>query len=305
MTVKTTRNAQRDFYYLRETFGPVCPGLVLKNERIRAKCKKRKSKESVALIETHYFEKISTVDIASFIAAQVRSKALAPKTANQFREVLTRLFNWAMQQYGTHTPENTNPAAKVERYKEKASKIRFLSLDQITQQLDILKDSKQLQTMVALYIYAGLRREEALWLTREDVDLDAGIHGMLRIRAKTVNGEYWQPKTKVNRVVPISSTLRKYLYAYEPAEVEGNWYFSTPKGKRWHPDNFYGVLRDFNKMADLHWTCLDFRHTFGSQLAMKGESLYKISHLMGNSLEICRKHYAALIPEELATVVEF
>jgi hypothetical protein len=38
---------------------------------------------------------------------------------------------------------------------------------------------------------------------------------------------------------------------------------------------------------------------------MKGESLYKISKLMGNSPEICRKHYAALIPEAMTDVVEF
>jgi len=50
---------------------------------------------------------------------------------------------------------------------------------------------------------------------------------------------------------------------------------------------------------------LDFRHTFGSQLAMKGESLYKISTLMGNSPDICRRHYAALIPETLTDSVEF
>lgn len=55
----------------------------------------------------------------------------------------------------------------------------------------------------------------------------------------------------------------------------------------------------------MKWTCLDFRHTFGSQLAMKGESLYKISVLMGNSPEICRRHYAALIPETMVDSVEF
>ena len=55
----------------------------------------------------------------------------------------------------------------------------------------------------------------------------------------------------------------------------------------------------------LKWSCLDYRHTFGSQLAMKGESLYKISMLLGNSPEICRKHYAALIPENMAGSVEF
>lgn len=55
----------------------------------------------------------------------------------------------------------------------------------------------------------------------------------------------------------------------------------------------------------MEWTCLDYRHTFGSQLARKGESLYKIPKLMGNSPEICRRHYAALIPEMLTDTVEF
>jgi HsdM N-terminal domain len=38
---------------------------------------------------------------------------------------------------------------------------------------------------------------------------------------------------------------------------------------------------------------------------MKGESLYKISSLMGNSPEIRRRHYAALLPETIIDSVEF
>lgn len=38
---------------------------------------------------------------------------------------------------------------------------------------------------------------------------------------------------------------------------------------------------------------------------MKGESLYKISAVMGHSPEICRKHYAALVPEAMSESVEF
>ena len=60
-----------------------------------------------------------------------------------------------------------------------------------------------------------------------------------------------------------------------------------------------------NKRAHLPWSCLDFRHTFGSHLAMKGESLYKISTLLGNSPEIARRHYATLMPESLVDSVEF
>ncbi|MCX5653094.1 MAG: hypothetical protein NTY65_00365 [Planctomycetota bacterium] len=67
----------------------------------------------------------------------------------------------------------------------------------------------------------------------------------------------------------------------------------------------FNDLRAANQKAGLSRTCLDCRHTFGSQLAMKGEGLYKIATLMENSPETCRRHYAAIIPEELATSVEF
>ena len=70
-------------------------------------------------------------------------------------------------------------------------------------------------------------------------------------------------------------------------------------------DNFSRDLARVNGAAKLKWSCLDYRHTFGSQLAMKGESLYNISNLLGNSPEICRRHYTALIFEEMASVVEF
>jgi len=159
--------------------------------------------------------------------------------------------------------------------------------------------------MAAVYIYAGLRREELTWLTIDDVDLKAGRHGMIRVQAKTVNGEYWEPKTGKNRAIPVSKALRNYLGSYAPAKVKGRWYFSSPEGSRWDPDNLSQWLRETNKEAGLVWTCLDYRHTFGSHLATKGVSLYKISELMGNSPEIARKHYAHLMPESLTDCVEF
>lgn len=159
--------------------------------------------------------------------------------------------------------------------------------------------------MIAMYIYAGLRREEALWLTLDDVDLNAGKYGIIRIQAKTVNGEFWQLKTKVNMAVPISSALRSYLDKYAPKPSNGRWYFASPKNCKYDPDNFSSDLAHMNRKMGLKWTCLDFRHTFGSMLAMKGESLYKINALLGNSPEICRRHYAALVPETMTDSVEF
>jgi integrase len=45
---------------------------------------------------------------------------------------------------------------------------RFLTLKQIDEQLDALADDVQMQAMASVLIYAGVRREELLWLAPDD-----------------------------------------------------------------------------------------------------------------------------------------
>lgn len=278
-TRRTCHGFTADLSYLRGIFGPVCAEL----ERKRTNPRRRRGNLDQQLREPHieaaYLEEVTTSQIADFIRESVQRYELQSKTANRYREVLHRLFSWAMDEGGVCMPGNANPVDKVKRYKESAPQIRFLSLDQIDQQLEVLKDHPELRALVAVYIYAGLRREEALWLTAEDVDLNAGKHGIIRVQAKSVAGETWQPKTKVNRVVPISSALRTFLDHYERPEVPGRWYFPSPRGKRWDANNFSETLRHINRAAGLSWSCLHFRHTFGSLLAMKGESQIGRAHV--------------------------
>lgn len=308
---KTAKSAQADIYYLRDAFGPCCDAVRVTSRKLSPKTKKRPPKagqdrrRKEVVLDTACFEQLTTAQVAAFISGRVASRGLAPKTANRYREILTRLFNWSMSQLGVKMPSDNNPAAKVERYRETAPEIRFLTLAQIDEQLSALDANVQLQAMVALLIFAGVRREELLWLRCEDVDLSAGTHGLLRIRAKTVDGESWQPKTKRNRAVPVNSRLRHYLDKWRLKGSKSEWLFPSPHGKRWDADNFSADLRSVNESSKLPWGCLDFRHTFGSQLAMKGESLFKIATLMGNSPEICRRHYAALVPEAMSDSVEF
>ena len=307
---KTAKSTQTDVYYLRAMFGEVCRSLTITARRRSHRAQKRPEikqdkRIKAKIINAKYLEDISTCQIADFIASQVCSRGLAPKTANRYREILHRLFSWAMRQRGVKMPGNQNPASEVDRYKERAPEIRFLTIPQIDEQLNSLEEHSQIRDMVATLIYAGLRREELLWLQHDDIDLKAGAFGMIRVRAKTVEGESWQPKTKRNRAVPISSALRNILDDYASRPNKGRWFFPSPKGFRYDPDNFSSDLKRLQNEMGLKWTCLDFRHTFGSQLAQKGESLYKISTLMGNSPEICRRHYAALLPETMVDCVEF
>lgn len=312
-TVKTAKSAQTDIYYLREAFGPCCEAVQITSRRPSPLAKKRPPRTKgdgrcrEHHIETSHFEAITTADVQGFIDGRVRSRGLAPKTANRYREILCRLFNWSMKQGLVRLPGGINPVLNVERHKEKAPEIRFLTLAQIDEQLLALRFKPQLQTMVATLIYAGLRREELLWLTHDDIDLSRrhGGQGLIRVRAKTIAGRFWQPKTKRNRAVPISKALREYLDRYTPPQSDHGWYFPSPMGMWWDPDGFSQELRTSNNEFQLIWSCLDYRHTFGSQLAQNGVSLYKIAHLLGNSPIICSRHYSHLSVESLTSDVTF
>src|SRR5204862_301809 len=110
------------------------------------------------------------------------------------------------------------------------------------------------------------------WMTWDDVDLEKML---LRVRSKTVSGEKWMPKTKRNRVVPVSRQLLPFLTAQRLRHPV--WVFPSPKGSRWDPDNLSSRLRDLMRRAERNWGFLSFRHTFGSLLAQKGLSYEKIA----------------------------
>ena len=303
---RTYKSYKNDFSRLRTFFGPVCDALKPLPpgpRRDGQPAKPRKDKYARVHVKVKLLEDLSPEMINRFLSARVQQDGWSPKTVNLMRQVLHRFFSYAIKHHGFRSRDRRfpNPVKAVDRRREPAPEIRFLSQKQIAEQLKVVKHHPVMHGIVATLIYAGLRREEALWLTHEDVDFKAR---MIRVRAKTVGHESWQPKTKRNRTVPISDALLEILQAYEPPEETG-WFFPSPMGKRWNTDNFASDLRAINTEKKLLWSSLDFRHTFGSHLAQKGESLYKIATLMGNSPDICRRHYAALIPEAMHDSVEF
>lgn len=302
-STRTYKSYKNDISRLRTFFGPISDSLKPGGKR-GGQCQQgTKDKYKHVHVRAELLEDISHLAINKFLSDRVEYNKWKPKTVNLMRQTLHKLFSYAIKHHGFCSRDRRypNPVTGVERMKEPAPDIRYLELEEITTQLEAVKESHVVHALVATYVYAGLRREEALWLTPEDVNLQMRF---IRIQAKTVNGQFWQPKTKRNRVVPISSQLFEILSNYRRPK-NSLWFFPSPTGNHWDPDNVSQDIRELNKKAGLEWSCLDFRHTFGSQLAQKGESLYKISELMGNSPEICRKHYAALIPERMRDTVEF
>lgn len=243
---------------------------------------------------------ITTADVERFLT-QEAMKGRQPATLLRHREILHAFWRWAVRQ--GHVPANVVSPIPRPRLPERDP--RFLSLDQIDELLRAVA-CDHIEALVATAVFAGLRREELSWLTWDDLELDLQP-AILRVRAKTIDGEAWQPKTKRDRKVPVSARLRAVLVAHRDRQKRGRvpWLFPSPEGKRWDPDNVSRHLRAVLKRSKLPWNLLELRHTFGSQLARKGVSLLKIAKLMGNSPAIASKHYINLVPEEMGSDVEF
>lgn len=243
---------------------------------------------------------ITTADVERFLTREAL-KGRQPATLLRHREILHGFWRWAMRQ--GLVAENV--VAPIPRPRLPERDPRFLSLDQVDELLGAVAGTA-VEAPIAVAVFAGLRREELCWLVQGDLELDREP-GILRVRAKVVDGEAWQPKTKRDRRVPVSPRLRGILQRLGIGSRRGGvpWLLPSPQGCRWDPDNLSRSLREALRPRKLPWNLLDLRHTFGSQLARKGVSLLKIAKLMGNSPAIASKHYINLVPEEMGDDVAF
>lgn len=301
---------KNDLSRLRGFFGPCCDALKL-GSRVPIKFRKEPTKEAIVGRQpgvdapVRFLENINSLMISTHLNERVAEGEIKPKTANDYREIIQRFFNFAIEHLGYVSPDHRyrHPVEGVKRFKESAPEITWLTSEAIEAQLLVVAADPVIHAAVATSIFAGPRRTEVVWLRDEDVDLK---RRMIAIRAKTVEGVFWEPKTKRNRAIPISTRLESILREYLKTRSSGvGWFFPSPHGVRWDSDNYSQALSAINQKAGLSWSSLDFRHTFGSHLAQRGISLYKIATLMGNSPEICRRHYAALVPDAMHDDVEF
>lgn len=103
-------------------------------------------------------------------------------------------------------------------------------------------------------------------------------------------------KTGRPRVVPIPAPLSGVLGR---ASREGK--YVVPREVQWDTEARKVVKRlraECGSVPDgrVRWNA--WRHTFGSLLAQEGVSLDKISAWMGNTPEVCRRHYAQFVPRD-------
>lgn len=268
------------------------------------------------------FEKLDEKAAAEYMAT-IASKRTAG-THNRTLTVFKKFYAWTV-----NTKRFTrNPFRHIKRMNEsKDTPIVYCTQKEREEIIALAKETEWPEWLaVPVAFYAGLRREEIANLRWEDLRMGGGQ----MIVSKT--------KTGVSRTLPINAILEKYLDAIPTEKRKGfvvevldgedrvwrlnslavkikkmkrdallkEWNIPRPhqsKSKEYHERRKAWERAKKARDAEIN-TALErigwnaWRHTFGSLLAQGGVSLDKISAWMGNTPEVCRRHYAQFIPRD-------
>lgn len=221
---------------------------------------------------------------------RVRSDRRAKSTINRYHVALGALFSWAIKR--RRMPKGwENPCRKIERQREPAGVVRFLSDAERERLLEACRASSwdRLYLLVILAITTGARRGELMGLQWSDIDLERGCAYV----CTTKNGD--------RRVLPLTSIAIEALQKL-PRRSAGLIFGSRSRPKS--PFNFEDHWRTARKVAKLpDFRFHDLRHTCASYLAQNGASLLEIADVMGHRQLSMTKRYAHLTINSKASLV--
>ncbi|MCX5653080.1 MAG: hypothetical protein NTY65_00295 [Planctomycetota bacterium] len=103
MKTKQTHNSYRkDVSRLRNVFGEVCGSLKIRppGNLNRRRAKLWPDKYTVDHVQARFLEDVTPAVINRFLDSRIKRTYLAAKTANGIREILHRLFAYAIRHHG-------------------------------------------------------------------------------------------------------------------------------------------------------------------------------------------------------------
>lgn len=221
-------------------------------------------------------------------------KGARARTVNLELDALRAILNLAIEwEYLKH-----NPLTKVKRLKEDDRKpLRFLTIEECRKFLDACPS--ELYPAYFTFLHTGMRKAELEHIQWENVDFKRRI---IEIRGKG----NWQPKTG-QREIPMSSDLFEILLELKKLSKDVSktaYVFNIRESGHSHNR----LRRELIKIANIaeieNLTMIHtLRHTFASNLVMKGVDLPTVMKLMGHSDIQTTMIYAHLAPDHLADAV--
>jgi len=166
---------------------------------------------------------------------------------------------------------------------------KYLTIAEIKKVRATVKNTEW-QNIVDFYLWTGVRLQEALSLTWNEINFENGIITIKSTNSKSKRNRFtgFTPDGELGKML-LSLKKRKDNKVFGPPNINGK------ERPQWKVDT---VCRNISKVCSqigLEWaTCHTFRHTFASHLIMQGVPLYTVKELLGHSTIKTTEIYAHL-----------
>ena len=262
--------------------------------------------------------KIKPLDAEAFIAQRLLTVP-SVFTVNKDIRTLRSIFNKAIEPR-QYLLEGQNPFAKIKERKTTENRNRYIEIKEYRNLMDKAKNSWW-RTFIAIAYGSGLRRNEILNLIWKNIDFENKL--IVIVAKKESQGLLtWDPKSRRNRIVPMSDESAQLLADLQlKAEENFPYIFITPqrlerirerqKIGTWTPRSqvVNNLDRDFRiircKAGVDECVIHDLRRSAINNWAKK-LPIHVVQELAGHtSIETTRKYYLSVQPEDLVSANSF
>jgi len=230
-------------------------------------------------------------------------RAYAPKTINDWLNIINTVFNYMIQKHGFRL-ENPAHSSKLERDKIDNDRERYLEIGEIKQLWKELENrvgsnykegvTDNMKVFLALALSTGARLGSILTISKADVNLKTNTIIIKNHKANRTYNGYLHPKYK--------EIIEERMRNLSPID-----YLVSNSNVQMHRSSMSKVFskvfdKIFNEGLD-KWDSKrrvvihTLRHTFASQLAIQGTPIYTIMRLMDHADISQTIRYAKLSPD--------
>ena len=218
-----------------------------------------------------FVDEVQLSHVEAFVAYLTNDRDSKPRTINRKINALSTFFTCLKKKKLVRE----NPVDDVERVKVPESERTYLGKDEIEAIINAIKHPV-LRSFAMMMAHTGIRVNECINLTLQDVDLDEGF-------VQVVNG-----KGGKNRRVPMNPQLvqhmKEYLEHHRPA-TDSLFFFALKKTGTVSEQYVNRLLKEACQEVGIqkHVTSHILRHSFASYLVKKDTHVAVIQRLLGHA----------------------
>jgi len=232
-----------------------------------------------------------TKDDVQRLQNTLKAKGKAPKTINGIIQLLAAIINHSIKEKGL---ELSNPCTGVKRLKVDDRRERFLSIDEARRLIDEVRGDTVLYHFVKMALTTGARLEGLLHIQKKDINLNGNSVTIHDIKSGGTYTGFFDDDYKVE----LQAHIKPMQANGYVISTDGNRTPSRTIQRRLKPilDRLFNEgldTRDAKNRVVIH----TLRHTFASQLAIKGVPILTIQRLMNHADIAQTMRYAKLAPD--------